>query len=368
MCADTSSTDREEFVMRKLLAWLIVVALAAPATGRAHHPPYKIVDLGIVDPADSGSQAFGIASGGSVVTGRSLGSTGSSAFAWTKKGGLVGLLNLASHPFGVGNAANDQGTIVGTGSTTFFGSNPLPLIWQDGAVSQLPLPNGETFGRAYGLNNADMAVGSVGAGNGEVGVIYAFDSAWIITTTTDTGCFIRTAFAINDAGLVVGFGIDPNNAARNVGFVYDLLDDTATEVEALPGMNGAIAFGVSNTGYVVGSSTLNQGPGLPFIWSSDAGIQAIDLPAGTSSGIARAVNADGHVVGIASGLYAVPFLYDGTTTYRLADLIDPASGWDLATNTSSSALGISDNGIIVGTGVFNGEVHAYAMFPRHHQR
>lgn len=41
----------------------------------------------------------------------------------------------------------------------------------------------------------------------------------------------------------------------------------AFEVGALPGMNGALAFGVSNTGYVVGSSMLNQGSGLPFIWS-----------------------------------------------------------------------------------------------------
>jgi hypothetical protein len=32
-------------------------------------------------------------------------------------------------------------------------------------------------------------------------------------------------------------------------------------------------------------------------------------------------------------------------------------------NTSSSALGISDGNIIVGTGVFNGQTHAYAMVP-----
>jgi uncharacterized membrane protein len=352
--------------MRKLLGLAIVIALAAPAAGRERFP-YRIVDLGVVDPMDSGSQAFGISPGSHMVTGRSLGTTGSSAFSWTRRGGLVGQPNLASRPFGVGNAANDQGTIVGTGASTFFGANPLPLIWQNGAVSQLPLPDGQTFGRAYGLNNNGVAVGSVGSGNNEAGVLYADDSAWIITTTTDNGSFLRTAFAINDDGLVAGFGIDPKNAARNVGFLYDSITDTASEVGALPGMNGAIAFGVSNTGYVVGSSTFNQGPGLPFIWSSDAGMQAIDLPADTSSGIARAVNASGCAVGIASGLYAVPFLYDGTATNRLADLIDPASGWDLSTNTSSSALGISDRGIIVGTGVYNGEVHAYAMFPRHHQ-
>jgi hypothetical protein len=32
-------------------------------------------------------------------------------------------------------------------------------------------------------------------------------------------------------------------------------------------------------------------------------------------------------------------------------------------NTSSSALGISDAGIIVGTGVLNGQTHGYAMVP-----
>ncbi len=357
--------------MRKLLLLPIVIvsALAASATGRMHSP-YRIFDLGLVDSADSGSQGFGISPAGGVATGRSLGGTGSSAFYWTRKGGLVGLPNLdaPARAFGMGNAVNDQGVVVGTGSSTAFGSSPLPLVWANGTVAQLPLPAGQTLGRAYGLNNAGVAVGSVGSGNGEVGVIYAGDSASVITTTTANGSFVRTAFAINDDGLVVGFGIDPTNVARNVGFLYDSASDTASEVGALPGMNGAIAFGVSNTGFVVGSSTLNQGSGLPFIWSSDTGIQAIALPTGTSAGSARAVNASGWAVGTASGLYAVPFLYDGTTTYRLADLIDPASGWDLATNTSSSALGIGDDGTIVGTGVYNGQVHAYAMFPRHRRR
>ena len=32
-------------------------------------------------------------------------------------------------------------------------------------------------------------------------------------------------------------------------------------------------------------------------------------------------------------------------------------------NTSSSALGINDDGVIVGTGVHNGETRAYAMVP-----
>jgi hypothetical protein len=338
-----------------VVAWSL--ALAAP-------PQYDIYDIGLVQPADAASQGFGVSPNG-IATGRSFGSP-THAFTWTQAGGLVGLPNLASpaRNFSVGNAANSSGTVVGTGATTSFGSNPLPLMWKNGSVSQLPLPSGQTIGRGFGVNAQDVGVGSVGAGTGEFGVIYSGATATIITTTTATGCFVRTAYGINDQGLVAGFGIDPNNAARNVGFLYDSATNTASEVGGLPGMNGAIAFAVSNGGHVVGSSMNNQGPGLPFIWTEPAGIQPIPLPAGTSQGSARGVNRQGWAVGTASSAYAIPFLYDGTATYRIQDLLSPGSGWDVSTNTSSSAMGISDDGVIVGTGVHDGAIRAYAMVPR----
>jgi uncharacterized membrane protein len=108
---------------------------------------------------------------------------------------------------------------------------------------------------------------------------------------------------------------------------------------------------------------LNQGSGLPFIWSDQGGMVAIPLATDTSEGSARAVNSAGWVVGNDSSAFSIPFLYDGTNTYRLADLIPANSGWDLSTNTSSSADGISEDGVIVGTGVHNGDTHAYAMVP-----
>jgi hypothetical protein len=253
--------------------------------------------------------------------------------------------------------------VVGTGATTAFGSGRLPLIWQNGAVSQLPLPVGETLGDANSVNASTVAVGSVNGGSLQRGVIYSGGSATVITQTTTNGSYFLTAFGINDSGRIVGQGIDPTNAARNVGIVYDIGQNMAFEVGALPGMNGALAFGVSNTGYVAGSSMLNQGSGLPFIWSDKGGIVAIPLATGTSQGSGRAVNSTGWVVGNDSSAFSIPFLYDGTTTYRLADLIPPNSGWDLSMNTSSSALGISEGGVIVGTGVHNGETHAYAMVP-----
>src|SRR5205807_4909508 len=246
-------------------------------------------------------------------------------------------------------SANDTGFVVGTAATTAFGSGRLPVVWQNGVVSQLPLPPGETLGDANSLNASNVAVGSVDAGSLQGGVIYSGGSASIITQTTSNGSYFLTAFGTNDSGRIVGQGIDPQNTARNVGIVYDIGQPMAFEVGALPGMNGALAFSVSNTGFVVGSSMLNQGSGLPFVWSDKNGIMAIPLAVGTTQGSGRAVNSAGWVVGNDSSAFSIPFLYDGTTTYRLADLIPPDSGWDLSMNTSSSALGISEDGIIVGT-------------------
>jgi hypothetical protein len=325
-------------------------------------PQYQIFDIGIVQMGDTASQGFGVSTGGTAV-GRSVRTGGAQAFTWTAGGGIAGLPNLAGRAFCVSNAANNSGIVAGTCAASLFGTSRLPVIWTNGAVSQLPLPAGETLGDANDVNASGVAVGSVNSGSLQKAVYYSGATATYISQTTPDGSFFLTAFGINDAGRVVGQGIDPNNAARNVGIVYDIGSASAFEVGALPNANGALAFGVSNTGFVVGSSMQNQGSGLPFIWSQGAGMVAIPLPTGTTQGSARAVNSNGWAVGTASSAFAIPFLYDGTVTYRLADLIPAGTGWDLSTNTSSSALGISDAGVIVGTGVFNGQTHAYAMVP-----
>ena len=345
--------------IRISIAVLLLLAVAG-STATATTPQYQIYDIGVVQAGDTASQGFGVSHAG-IAVGRSFRTGGAQAFTWTLKGGIMGLPNLSGRSFAVSNSANDTGIVVGTGATTAFGSGRLPVIWQNGAVSQLPLPVGETLGDANSVNASIVAVGSVNGGSLQRGVIYSGGSATVITQTTTNGSYFLTAFGINHSGRIVGQGIDPTNAARNVGIVYDIGQNMAFEVGALPGMNGALAFGVSNTGYVVGSSMLNQGSGLPFIWSDQGGIVAIPLATGTSQGSARAVNSAGWVVGNDSSAFSIPFLYDGTTTYRLADLIPPNSGWDLSMNTSSSALGISEDGVIVGTGVHNGETHAYAM-------
>ncbi|MDQ6764810.1 MAG: hypothetical protein M3Z22_01720 [Verrucomicrobiota bacterium] len=340
---------------------VILASVVLVASVRAT-PQYQIYDVGILQTGDTAAQAFGISPGG-VAVGRSLRTGASQAFRWTLGGGLVALPNVAGRNYCVANGANDNGTVVGTGATALFGSGRLPVVWQNGVVSQLPLPSGQTLGDANSVNASGQAVGSVNSGSAQRGAFYSGGTGIVITHTTANGSYFLTAFGINDAGRIVGQGIDPNNAARNVGIVYDGATNSTFEVGALPGFNGALAFAVGNTGFVTGSSMINQGSGLPFIWSVANAMVPIPLAAGTSQGSGRGVNSEGWVVGNDSGATSIPFLYDGTTTYRLQDLIPAGSGWDLSMNTSSSALGISDNRIITGTGVFNGATHAYAMVP-----
>jgi hypothetical protein len=126
--------------LTRLFAFIISVVAAVSAT--AVGPQYQIYDIGVVQVGDTASQGFGASTGG-VAVGRSFRTGGTQAFSWTLGGGLVALPNLASRPFAVSNSANDTGTVVGTGATTAFGSARLPIIWQNGVVSQLPLPPGK---------------------------------------------------------------------------------------------------------------------------------------------------------------------------------------------------------------------------------
>src|SRR5882762_11210736 len=174
-----------------VLLWVAIVSAVTATT-----PQYQIYDIGVIDAGDDASQGVVVSHGG-IGGGRSIRTCGSQAFTWTLNGGIVGLPNLAGRNHAVSNSANDNGVVVGTAATTLFGSSRLPVMWQNGAVSQLPLPPGETLGDANSVNASSVAVGSVDAGSLQRAVVYSGGSATIITQTTANGSFFVTAFGIN---------------------------------------------------------------------------------------------------------------------------------------------------------------------------
>jgi hypothetical protein len=337
------------------LAWVVVAATAMA------DPQYQIYDLGVAQAGHTGSQGLGVSPGG-IAVGRSVLPNGSQAFTWTQGGGLVGLPSLVGRNYFVAYSANDSGIVVGAGSDVESepGSTDLPVIWHNGVGSQLPPPPGYTYGRAFDVNASGIAVGSVGYGTTARGVIYSGGSTAVITSTAANGRYFSDAYAISDSGRVVGRGADPSVEFLAAALVYEMPTNTTIDIGTLQGANAAVANDVNNSGVVVGQALQSFGAAYPFIWSDATGMVALPLLEGTGGGFATGVNSAGWVVG---NVYPDHFLYDGTTMYRLSDLIPAGSGWTFTAGPFITHVSISDNNIIVGTGTHNGERRAYAMVP-----
>lgn len=340
-----------------------LVVVWGAATCASAQPQYEIYAISLPGQANSNGQ--GVSSNGAYVTGTS----NNTAIRWTESGGTVALpaLSSPSRPFSLAQAVSDTGVVVGTGATTFFGSSPLPIMWTDeSTIIQLPLPAGETIGRAYGVNSSGLAVGSVDGGSFEQAATYTTSGSAVITQTMPNGGVLTTAYAVNNAGRIVGQALNPNNAAVLNAFYIDPGDTQATDIGALTalGHNGAIAFTVSSDGRIAGSSSFNGGvDARAFVWSEAEGMTEVPLLPGTTYGSARGVNADGWVVGNMASATSIVFVYDGTQTYRAQDLIPAGSGWDLVGGTSNGAFGIADNGVITGRGLLNGNITGFVMVP-----
>jgi hypothetical protein len=347
------------FCMTILVGSMVTAATAAPM--------YNIISLGVAQTGDTSSTGQGVSPNGIYAVGFSSTSTANHPLIWTQATGTQPLPSLAGRNFNSPTGVNNNGVAAGTGATTFFGSSPLPVLWKNGNATQLPLPPGQTIGRIFGINLGETTVGSVNSGNAEAATIFREAGSQVIPQTLPNGGMLRTAFGINDAGRIVGQGLDPTNAAVTKGWYLDPGDATAHDIGALTaeGHNSAIPFGVSSNGFITGTSSLNSGSGaLPFIYDTGTGMHEIPLPTGTTTGQGRGVNAAGWVVGNSSSATSIPFLYDGSQSYRLQDLIaGGGAGWDLVSGTSNAAFSISDTGVITGRGLLNGVVTGYVMLP-----
>ena len=178
-------SNRRFIAISAALLWVAIISAATATT-----PQYQIYDIGVIEVGDDASQGFGVSHGG-IAVGRSIRTGGSQAFTWTLNGGIVGLPNLAGRNHAVANSAADNSIVVGTAATTLFGSDRLPVMWLNGAVSQLPLPPGETLGDANSVNFSGVAVGSVDAGSNQRGAIYSGGGGEIITQNHTDRMFFR---------------------------------------------------------------------------------------------------------------------------------------------------------------------------------
>jgi len=108
---------------------------------------------------------------------------------------------------------NDAGTAVGYSGAGFIS----PAVWSpSGELSFLPLPPGDNFGFAVGINNLGQVVGTTGFNTGgpEVGshhaVLWSPDGTPTVLpkSESDNENDFTAAVAINDAGVIAGAAED----------------------------------------------------------------------------------------------------------------------------------------------------------------
>lgn len=277
-----------------------------------------------------------------------------------------------------GYAVNSAGTVAGSAQNS-SGSQQAFVSTANGLTSLSP---NSSESEAYGINNAGTVVGTTYM-NG-----VAYGTIWSGSSTTQLGAS-SYAMAINNAGEVVGGN----------GQAFTDVNGQVQELATGSGIGWSAAYGVNDSGTVVGDGQLANGTFRGIVWSPNGSMVLLGTLGGTSSQ-ASAVSDTGEVVGFASlangyqnafsmmdGLmidlgtlggssyaYGVndnnevvgysyladgeqhAFLYDDGTMLDLNSLIPSNSGWELL-----AAYGINDSGQITGVGLYDGQLTAFLL-------
>jgi fibronectin-binding autotransporter adhesin len=365
------------------VAGLLSVPLLQAAAMAA--PAYTIIPFSPLG-TDTIGTGQGISSSGNFAAGYTQRSNGANGVLYNVSSNTstlesqTGIIYGAStvENYGAPFSVNNSGVMFGSSGASSTVTTGAPTVWQNGSAYNLPLPLYSGAGQVYGCNNLNLAVGTVGSASGGLDQAALFhyygpnsssNYTSDLTEPTTNGGKLQNAYGINDSYQIVGTANDPNNAALTVPFFLDLGAGATTATiipTSSPAFNSAIPFAISNNGLVTGSESLYGSSGQPFLYNNSSGTTVqIPLVTGSSQGGARGVNSSGEVVGTDSGQYALPYLFDGTSSYLLSSLLvnNTSGAWHLSDNTSSGGFGIADNGDVVGRGYYNGVLTGFVMVP-----
>jgi probable HAF family extracellular repeat protein len=181
---------------------------------------------------------------------------------------------------------DDAGWVVGT-------SNGRAVLWtRDGG----PIDLGP--GHAHGVNNRGTVVGEIGA------CVFSDSRPFVWTRATGTRPLpilylfdFGAAYAVNDAGLVVG----SNTLLSGDLVVLPVFWRTPDRVEQMvSGYDGTFPYDVNARGAVAGQTVAGGVAALPIFWPSTTSAWVDLSPPSTFSGAARGLNDADRVVGATS--------------------------------------------------------------------
>lgn len=240
--------------------------------------------LPLLHVGDATSSANGINNISQVV-----GTSGSSAFLWTKAGGIQDLGNLggsSARAFGI----NNLGQVVGD-SLLAGDSEQHAFLWTSGTGMQDLGTLGGIGSTAYAVNDLGQVVGTSLLSDNVTQHAFLWTQSGGMQDLGTLGGPSSVANAVNASGEVVGLA--NNTTTSSVGFTW-------TQAKGMRSMNLAntVGLGANSAGQVVGY-WLAGATSSGILWTGTKGVQNLNslLSNGPRVAVANAVNKTGQIAG-----------------------------------------------------------------------
>jgi len=283
---------------------------------------------------------------------------------------------------------NNSGQVAGSGTN---GAVTQAFVGSPSGSTVIPLPAGWTSASVYAINDSGQVAG--GLNGGQRAFVGTVSGSTAIPLPT--GGISSTGFAINASGQVAGIVSIGGPSGGDRAFIGTALGVSAILLAA--GRLGAEGFAINASGQVAGSGYSALGlDDQPFLGTS-SGIALIPAPNGWALAFGVALNDSGQVagtgnlqitdypqafIGAASGSTAIPrpvgatyakALWGSLNNSGVVVGISDAGGWvwSSASGTQllnamvppgwniSNAISISNNGLILAQGSYNGGATQY---------
>jgi probable HAF family extracellular repeat protein len=226
-----------------------------------------------------GTFAYGINNSGAIVGGYTIDSQHTSGFEYNGGYSAIGVAgSVDNNADGINNFGEIAGFNSPVRSTPRYGFTD-----NGGSYTEINLP-GDGSTTANGINDAGVVVGAVYFHGTPIYSGY-IDNLGTITyldaSGTGSSSDYTDAEAINDAGQVVGV-FTATYGSNNHGFLYQIGTNTYTTIDDPNGVGTTQAYGINNSGEIVGAYVDGSGKTHGFIDVNDT-FTTIDDPLGTNT-------------------------------------------------------------------------------------
>jgi len=322
-------------------------------------------------------QAAGFGTG-PYVTGPAGSYNATQAVMWDANGQATGLGSLGNYVNDHANAINSQGAVVGYSQIN--SAMIHAVLWQNGTMTDLgaipgidPLfgPNAnisDNSSGAWGVNSKGQIVGisaygtgAVTQGNGGRAFLYTNGTMYdLLSLVPGTNWkLLHAAWAINDAGQIVGVGIDPTTNTDHGFLLTPIITPTTTAV-ATSGTPSVFGQQVSFTATVTPSAS-NPNPMTGTVTFKDGAVTlgSVPLSAGVAIFNTTALSVGGHSItasyggdnqfGSSTSAAVTQVVNQAATTTALAVSSNPANFGQTVTLTATVTVGAPGTGTPTGT-------------------